>query len=119
MPTELIPITTAERVFPDTDEGRIDRKFDAYDGKGRQFGAMVRKFTCSWRKTTVNLWNYPSNIESAKARACLAGRTQYGFRPHATRNGSLYGASNADRLFDTAAERDAAVDMNRTDGGAS
>lgn len=107
----LILVKTATRVdADDVDEGRADRHFDAFDNKGRQFGAMVRKFRCAYVADEVELWDFPQNIKSATKRAERAGRTYYGFRPHALRDGALFGASHGEQHFSTAAERDAAVE---------
>lgn len=109
--TDRITVESARRVFPDTDEGRIDRTFDAFDGKGRQFGAMVRKFTATYEaQTWENMWETPTMRASAAAMAAKVGRPHYGFRPHAMRGGQLYGASQMGREFDTVAERDAAIE---------
>lgn len=86
----------------------IARTFDAFDTKGRQFGARVRLTTYEYAETTSEVWNSPRTIDWLKNQP--APGTHYGFRPHAERGGKSYGASQGDRIFPTEAERDAAVE---------
>jgi hypothetical protein len=75
-----------------------DREFAAVDTKGRTFGARVLTLTATYVARTDGMnWGY--NI--------APGTIRYEARPHALRDGQMFGASQGTRSFETVAERDA------------
>ena len=77
------------------------------DRLGRLIGAQVRLISATVRNLA----------EGEKAEGWRAYHGEgwpdgpiFGFRTHATRNGSLYGASQRDRFFQPEAERDAEIE---------
>lgn len=89
--------------------GKEFREFNAYDNKGRQFGARVAKLAITFEDAEVELWNYPGNLINANDRRRPAG-TYYGFCPQALRDGDVFGACQHDHIFTNEAERDAAIE---------
>lgn len=89
------------------------RDFDAFDTKGRQFGACATIVDHIFRNATeeeINrgyMFNY---AEEGRRNRVTAPTTRFGFRPHAMRNGSSYGSSHGTKLFDTEAARDQAIE---------
>lgn len=84
---------------------RIDRSFEAVDTKGRQFGATVRPFEIDLVRRTADVWaSCAGNFSQEEAGH------RWGFAPHATRGGKLYGASQGSRLFTSKEDRDAAIE---------
>ena len=104
--------TTFERRVHEKDEhgARIDRRFGAFDTKGREFGAMVRPFTCEFEHYTAELLDNEYNHRRDGTRTQREpGRRYFGFSQHATRGGECYGALQRDKIFASEAERDAAI----------
>lgn len=109
---ELKTFETVRRDYSKDEYGeKIERTFDAVDTKGRVFGASVRPFSCEYKPETCELWDTESNRRSVEEtnRTRKAGHRYFGFRPHATRGGKSYGASQGERIFETAEQRDAAI----------
>jgi hypothetical protein len=85
--------------------------FPAYDNKGRQFGASASITDHHFRPFDGSEGDHTFDYADPDRRNPITVPTiRYGFRPHATRNGQLYGSSHGTRLFDTPAERDAAIE---------
>lgn len=56
---------------------KVQRKFDAYDSKGRQFGASVQPFSVIYEEVETEVWVYASAVRSKTKRVLLdisAGR---------------------------------------------
>lgn len=88
--------------------GHIDRQFDAFDTKHRQFGARVTLTVSTFEDQETELWDYPSNRQHCDENRRPAG-TYFGFRPRALRAGKPYGSSHGEQLFADENERNAAV----------
>jgi hypothetical protein len=73
------------------DADRLDRRFDAIDTKGRRFGARVSF-------SRVEFVALPDDATSGWRRE---PGVYIVARPHATRNGVEYGASQREHYFDT------------------
>lgn len=88
------------------DRKRADTKIDARetahkDRKGRVIGGLVQ---------TATVTHVPVEEGQTWGYRRVAGSVVYTYTPSATRDGQRYGASQAMCDFDTAAERDAAVE---------
>lgn len=92
-----------------------DHDLDAGDRLGRRIGARVCRFT-----STLNVWHDSATGEPAPRGADWhtprpAGGfeprpgTVWCYEPHALRNGKVYGASQPTSMFDSEADREAAV----------
>lgn len=81
-------------IFDNTIE-KVD--FGYADSKDRQIGARISRFTVSYAPSGRN-YGY----------LAIPG-TYAGFQPHASRNGTPFGAIQSVRTFDTAEEREAAI----------
>lgn len=81
-------------------EGREDRSFGVRDRLGRTMGGMVRKEVQFFEEVPEGSYGY-INITPGQ---------YFVLRVHATRNGIPYGASQPEKRFLTAAERDAAAE---------
>ena len=88
----------------------VARDFDAFDAKGRKIGGQASIFSRSFVAF--------SEAEGAEgsSRACYSivprefvGRTFFGYRPHALRDGKEFGALQGSMLFETLEEAEAAV----------
>lgn len=77
------------------------RQFDAYDAKGRRFGAEV----VTWTETRKAV---PVPASGGYYTSKWTG-VRYAARPGALRNGASYGATADARYFETEAERDAYI----------
>jgi hypothetical protein len=69
------------------------------DAKGRVIGADIHRF----------LATFTQKSEDARNGYRHEPGTFFGFRPHATRNGLPYGASQSRQYFKTEAEREQAI----------
>lgn len=74
--------------------------FGINDKYGRPIGAYIYRWTIKFTPAPEGA-TYWTNVEALGMK--------YAFSPQATRNGKNYGALQADRYFETKAERDAAI----------
>jgi hypothetical protein len=106
---DKVTVTTSYRQA-ENDRANETREFDAFDNKGRRFGARATTYSIVYGPAEqVETWNYPSNVAGHAEQAAKADTTRYAFRPHALRDGKPYGASHSEQQFATEAKRDAAV----------
>lgn len=110
---EMVTLTYSRRVhLSDKPQGIIRIDFAAVDTKGRTFGAQAFCFSCEFERKTGEVAAYAAARFDQREPG-----TWYGYRPHATRGGKLYGASQGERLFATEAERDAAAERYLREAG--
>ena len=95
-------MTVTHNQITEYETGRLVESFGVSDNKGREFGCRVTLLEgTNEHKTTECAWIKPDPLVPE-------GRV-YGYRPHAMRGGSGYGAGQRAMWFATLDERDQAV----------
>lgn len=107
----LVPRQWAYCTHEQTEDAAQVRDFGVVDKKGRKLGATCFTGTLVRRGVFLTA-EQKANRYGGRGYVCdpaLLGKLVYWYRPNATRNGVGFGASQQEKEFSTAAERDAAV----------
>jgi hypothetical protein len=90
--------------------GKRLRSFDYRDRLGRQIGASAQLIEYHFEPFDGTEGDFTIDYNDADRRLRVTEpRVEYVYSPHATRNGSDYGALQGYRCFATEAERDQAI----------
>jgi hypothetical protein len=80
--------------------------FGINDSRGREIGAQIY----TYEETHTEISDEAAAASYSGYYTGVEPGLYFGFRPHATRNGSTYGALQHGARFATVAERDAAIE---------